>query len=69
MLDAEQELLDARVSLVRSQRDEVVAAYALLSVVGSLTARQLALPVDYYEFDRDYEDSRDAWWGTSIDSD
>lgn len=69
VLDAEQELLDARVSLVQSQRDEVVAAYALLVVIGGLTARQLALPVDYYEFGQDYEDSRDAWWGTSIDSD
>lgn len=69
VLDAEQELLDARVSLVRAQRDEVVAAYGLLSVVGRLTARQLGLPVAYYEFDADYEDTRGSIWGTSIDSD
>ena len=69
VLDAEQELLDARVSLVRAQRDEVVAAYGLLSVVGRLTARQLGLPVTYYEFDADYEDTRGSIWGTSIDND
>ncbi len=69
VLDAEQELLDARVSLVRAQRDEVVAAYGLLSVVGRLTARQLRLPVEYYEFDPDYERTRGSFWGTSIDRD
>lgn len=69
VLDAEQELLDARVSLVRAQRDEVVAAYGLLSVVGRLTARQLALPVTYYDFDADYDETRGSIWGTSIDND
>lgn len=68
VLDAEQELLDARVSLVRSQRDEVVAAYGLLSVVGRLTARQLNLPVAYYDFDDDYDEARGSFWGTSVGS-
>lgn len=66
VLDAEQELLDARVSLVRAQRDEVVASYGLLSVVGRLTARQLQLPVEYYEFGPDYSSARGSFWGTSI---
>ncbi len=69
VLDAEQELLDARVSLVRAQRDEVVAAYGLLSVVGRLTARQLELPVTYYDFDPDYQETRGSIWGTSVDGD
>ncbi len=69
VLDAEQELLDARVSLVRSQRDEVVAAYALRAVTGQLTARALGLPVEYYEFDRDYRNTRGRLWGTSVESD
>lgn len=67
VLDAEQELLDARVALVRAERDETVAAFQLLATVGGLTARNLALPVDYYEFDPDYDEARTSWWGTSID--
>jgi len=49
VLDAEQELLDARVALVRSQRDELVTAYQLLSAIGGLTAENLGLEVDLYD--------------------
>ncbi len=38
VLDAEQELLDSRVSHVRAQRDEVVAVYELKSAIGQMTA-------------------------------
>ena len=69
VLDAEQELLDARVSLVRAQRDEVVATYALLAVIGQLTARALGLAVEYYDFDPDYQSTRGRLWGTSTRSD
>ena len=67
VLDAEQELLDARVSLVRASRDEIVAAFELLSAVGRLTARDLTLPVEYYDVDVDYDRTRDLWYGTSIE--
>jgi len=59
VLDAEQELLDSRVSLVRAQRDEQVAAYSLLSAMGELTAEDLGLPVEYYDPERHY---RNTWW-------
>lgn len=49
VLDAEQELLDSRVSLVRAERDEYVAAFTLLSAMGQLTAQDLGLPVSYYD--------------------
>lgn len=49
VLNAEQELLNARVSLVRAQRDEAVAAYSLVSAVGRLTAREIGLGVDLYD--------------------
>jgi outer membrane protein/adhesin transport system outer membrane protein len=66
-LDAEQELLDARVSLVQSQRDEIVAAFNVLAATGQLTAQQLALPVQYYDYQEHYRAVRDKWWGTSVD--
>jgi outer membrane protein len=46
VLNAEQELLNSRLELVRAERDLTVAAYALLQAMGLLDARQLALPVD-----------------------
>ena len=49
VLDAEQEAFAARVNLVRSQRDEVVAAYNLLAVTGGLTAENLRLNVTHYD--------------------
>lgn len=63
ILDAEQELLDARVSLVQARRDEVVASYQVKSAIGRLTARELGLPVDLYDMERYYEEVRDKWWG------
>ncbi len=58
VLDAEQELLDARVGLVRAQRDEQVAAYQLLSATGQLTADGLGLPVEIYDPTRHYRNVR-----------
>jgi TolC family type I secretion outer membrane protein len=66
VLDAEQELLDARVSLVRAQRDEIVAGFQLLASVGNLTARDLDLPVEYYDYQADYLEVRNKLWGVSV---
>jgi len=63
VLDAEQELLDARVNLVSAQRDETVAAYRLKAAVGQLTARQLGLAVDLYDPARHYDEVRGKWVG------
>ncbi|HMB74957.1 MAG TPA: TolC family outer membrane protein [Kiloniellaceae bacterium] len=63
VLDAEQEVLDAQVSLVASQRDELVAAYAVRQAVGRLTAAALGLDVPIYNPDRNYEAVRNRWYG------
>lgn len=44
VLNADQELLNARVNQIRAQRDLLVAAYALLAATGQLTAEALKLP-------------------------
>ncbi len=67
VLDAEQELLDSRVSLVRAQRDQYVAAYALLSVIGKLTAEELRLDVMHYDPDRNTSDVENRFFGWGID--
>lgn len=63
VLDAEQELLDAQVSLVASQRDELVAAYALKQAVGRLTAVALGLDAPLYDPEKDYKAVRNRWYG------
>ena len=49
VLNAEQELLDARANKIAAQANEVVASYALLSAMGILTADHLNLAVQQYD--------------------
>lgn len=63
VLDAEQELLDARVGLVRAMRDELVATYELRQAVGEATAQKLGLPVALYNVETHYREVRGKWWG------
>jgi outer membrane protein len=46
VLNAEQELLNSRLELVRAERDLTVASYGVLQSMGLLGARTLALPVE-----------------------
>lgn len=65
-LNAEQESLDARVGLVRAEHDEILAQYQLMAAVGRLTARDLQLPVEYYD-EKAYADRvRNQWIGSDI---
>lgn len=49
VLNAEQDLLDARATLVSAQIDETLAGYVVLAAIGRLTAEQLGLPVQVYD--------------------
>ncbi|ALJ35327.1 hypothetical protein D9623_08765 [Azospirillum brasilense] len=66
VLNQEQELLNARVNLVRAQRTEMVQAFTVLGAIGQLTARQLNLPVQYYDADTHYKQVRNKWIGTGV---
>lgn len=68
VLDAEQELLDARVGLVQAQRNHIVAAYELLAAVGKLTAEDLGLQVNLYDPTRNFEEVEGKLFGTDIQS-
>lgn len=54
VLDAEQDVLDARSALISASRDEQVAAYTVLSEMGLMTASHLGLGVDTYNPDVNY---------------
>ena len=62
VLDAEQELLDSRVAHVRAQRDELVAVFELKEGMGQLTAREMRLPVEYYDPTGHYRGVRNKWF-------
>ena len=49
VLNAEQELLDARLTLVTAERDAYIAGLVLLQSMGLLTAETLGLNVDIYD--------------------
>ncbi len=69
VLNAEQELLQARVNLVRSLATLINASYALATTMGRLTAQDLALPVQVYDPRNYYNAVRDRWFGTGDFSD
>ena len=52
VLNAQQELVNARVALVTAQRDRVVASYTLLAAVGRLSPQVLGLSVPAYDSER-----------------
>jgi outer membrane protein len=64
VLNAQQELVNARVALVTAQRDRVVASYTLLASVGRLSPQVLGLHVPIYDATVHYQQVRDAWAGT-----
>jgi outer membrane protein len=63
VLNAQYALLNARVSLVISQRDRVVASYAALGAVGRLSASELNLDVTVYDPQAHFEQVKDMWIG------
>ena len=63
VLNAQQELVNARVSLVSAQRDRVVASFTLLAAVGRLSPQVLGLRVPTYDFGVHYHQVRDTWAG------
>jgi outer membrane protein len=63
VLNAQQELVNARVALVTAQHDRVVASYTLLAAVGGLSMRHLGLNVVIYDPMVHYQQIRDAWIG------
>jgi outer membrane protein len=65
VLNQQQTLLNARVELIISQRDRVVASYTVLSAIGKLSAQVLGLKVANYDPALHYDQVRNKWIGTS----
>lgn len=67
VLDAEQELLNARLTLVSAEHDADLAAYGLLAATGQLTAQKLDLKVVYYDPASYGKTTARGLFGTRID--
>ncbi len=63
VLNAQQELVNARVALVTAQRDRVVASYTVLSAAGRLSPQILGLRIPIYDPVIHYNQVRDSWVG------
>jgi outer membrane protein len=63
VLNAQQDLTNARSRLIGAQRDRVIASYTLLSAVGRLDIHTLNLNTPDYSADVHYHQVRDAWHG------
>ena len=63
VLNAQQELTNARSRLILAQRDRVIASYTLLSAVGRLDVHTLNLDTPEYQPELHYHQVRDAWHG------
>ena len=66
ILNAEQELLNAKVNLVSAQHDEALGVYQVKSALGQMTAQALDLPIEIYDPLKHYDDVREQWIGTDI---
>ncbi len=64
VLNAEQALLNSRVTLVQNLANVVIGSYSVASAVGRLTARDLALQVPLYDETAYYQAVHDRWIGT-----
>jgi outer membrane protein len=63
VLNAQQELVNARIAMVVAQRDRLVNSYLLLSSVGRLAPQVLGLTIPTYDPQIHYHQVRDVWVG------
>jgi outer membrane protein len=63
VLNAQQALVQARTALVTAQHDRIVASYAVLASVGSLSPQVLGLRIETYDPVVHYQQVRDNWIG------
>jgi outer membrane protein len=63
VLNAQAGVTNARISLVQSERDVVVASYAVLSATGRLSIKRLGLGVAEHKPEEHYKAVKDKWFG------
>jgi outer membrane protein len=68
VLNAEQEVVNARISLVSAEHDYIVSSYQLQAAIGKLTARHLSLGGPYYDVEENFDRVKNKWIGTGVET-
>ncbi|GLS32869.1 outer membrane protein [Mesorhizobium albiziae] len=63
VLDAQAVVINAQINVANSEHDVVVASYAILSAIGQLSVRKLALQVSEYNPEEHFNAVKDKWHG------
>ena len=63
VLDAEQELLEEKVEVIKVKRDKFVTIFNLIAYMGKLSPSDLNLDVDVYSLDKNYLAVKNMWLG------
>ncbi len=63
VLNAQADVITAQINQISSERDLVVASYAILSATGRLSVRNLGLGVAEYRPEEHYNAVKDKWFG------
>ena len=63
VLNAQKDVTTAQISLASSERDAVVASYAVLSASGRLSVKRLGLGVAVHNPEEHYKAVKDKWFG------
>ena len=63
VLDSQEDLITARITLVQAQRDRIIASFSVASAIGNLSASNLKLRVQRYDPKAHYSQVRDKWIG------
>ncbi len=66
VLNAEQELLNAEVTLATDRRNVVVASYQVVAAIGRLNAQELGVSSLVYDPEQHYQEVRNKWFDLSI---
>ena len=63
VLNAQADVITAQINLASSERDVVVASYAIVSAIGRLSVRRLGLQVSEHRPEEHYNAVKDKWFG------
>jgi outer membrane protein len=68
VLNAEQEVLNARLGLISAEYAKMISSYQLLQAMGKLTARHLGLGGHIYDPAAHYDTVKDKWIGYDVET-
>jgi len=63
VLNTQQEVINAQVSLAQSQRNYIDAQYSILATIGALSTSKLALNVTKHDPEEHFNEVKDKWFG------